>query len=80
MVHKSNLSKFANIIRNCLKLAHTQTSPDAYEQKEVIAETFDLWQRQPMECLVEIGIWKLKRDYCHYLIGNYKIIVINIFI
>ena len=22
-----------------------------------------------MDCLVEIGIWKLKRDYCHYLIG-----------
>jgi len=70
MVHKSNLSKFANIIRKCLKLAHTQTSPDVYDQKESISETFDIWQRQPMECLVEIGIWKLKRDYCHYLIGN----------
>ncbi|ORY47938.1 hypothetical protein LY90DRAFT_671091 [Neocallimastix californiae] len=70
MVNKTNLTSYANIIRSCLKLAHTQTSPDYDEQKEAISETFDLWQKQPMECLVEIGIWKLKRDYCHYLIGN----------
>ncbi|ORX81154.1 hypothetical protein BCR32DRAFT_268430 [Anaeromyces robustus] len=70
MVNKTNLSSFANIVRNCLKLAHTQTSPDFEEKKEAISETFDLWQKQPMDCLVEIGIWKLKRDYCYYLIEN----------
>ncbi|ORX55965.1 hypothetical protein BCR36DRAFT_174846 [Piromyces finnis] len=70
MVNKSNTSKFANVIRSCIKIVHTQTSSDIEEQKEAILETFNLWQKQPMDCLVDIGIWKLKRDYCHYLIEN----------
>lgn len=47
-----------------------QTAPDFDEQKEAISRTFDYWLEQPLEVMVEIGIWKLKRDFCFYLIGK----------
>ncbi|KAJ3300411.1 hypothetical protein HK104_000925 [Borealophlyctis nickersoniae] len=69
-VNKANHSAFANVIRDCFKLVRLQTSADYDDQKEAIGRIFDYWLEQPMEVMVGIGISKLKRDYCHYLIGN----------
>ncbi|TPX64768.1 hypothetical protein SpCBS45565_g05665 [Spizellomyces sp. 'palustris'] len=70
MVNKANHSSFARIIRDCYKLVRMQTAPDFDEQKEAISRTFDYWLEQPLELMVEIGIWKLKRDYFYHLIKN----------
>ncbi|KAL1923722.1 uncharacterized protein VTP21DRAFT_8702 [Calcarisporiella thermophila] len=70
LIHKDNRSNFANLIRSTLRLSRLQTSADYNEQKESISRTFDYWLENPLECLVEVGISKLRRDYCHYLIGN----------
>ncbi|KAK9762375.1 hypothetical protein K7432_011938 [Basidiobolus ranarum] len=70
LVHKGNHSSLANLIRDCLKLSKLQITADYQEQKETISRSFDYWLEQPLECMVEVGISKLKRDYCHYLIGN----------
>nr|KAJ3421312.1 hypothetical protein HK105_003913 [Polyrhizophydium stewartii] len=70
-VAKDNLCSLANVIRSCLKLAAQQHSTDAREQRESISATFDFWLEQPLECLVDAGIWKLKRDYqVFFLEGN----------
>ncbi|OAJ39771.1 hypothetical protein BDEG_23593 [Batrachochytrium dendrobatidis JEL423] len=70
-VAKDNLSSFANIIRSCLKLSVQHQAADAKDQRESITATFDFWLEQPLECLVDIGLWKLKRDYEFQLLdGN----------
>ncbi|KAJ3178505.1 hypothetical protein HDU87_003579 [Geranomyces variabilis] len=51
-------------------LVRMQTAPDFDDQKEAISRTFDYWLEQPLELMVEIGIWKLKRDYCFHLVGG----------
>ncbi|CAG8540654.1 1847_t:CDS:10 [Paraglomus occultum] len=68
--HKDNHSSFANTIRECLKLARIQTSTDYNEVKEHIHDIFNFWLGQPLECMIEVGLFKLKRDYCYHLIGN----------
>ncbi|CAG8474402.1 6956_t:CDS:10 [Paraglomus brasilianum] len=68
--HKDNHSSFANTIRECLKLARIQTSTDYNDVKEHIHDIFNFWLGQPLECMIEIGLFKLKRDYCYHLIGN----------
>ncbi|KAI8820513.1 uncharacterized protein EV422DRAFT_73718 [Fimicolochytrium jonesii] len=70
MVNKSNHCSFARVIRDCYKLLRMQTAPDFDEQKESISRTFDYWLEQPLELMVETGIWKLKRDYCFHLLSN----------
>ncbi|KAJ3166243.1 hypothetical protein HDU88_003466 [Geranomyces variabilis] len=70
MVNKTNHSSFARVIRDCYKLVRMQTAPDFDDQKEAISRTFDYWLEQPLELMVEIGIWKLKRDYCFHLVGG----------
>ncbi|KAJ3413021.1 aspartate--tRNA ligase dps1 [Chytridiales sp. JEL 0842] len=69
MVNKSNNTSLAIFIRDCLKLSRTQTSPDYMERKEAVATQADYWIENPLEYLVEAGIAKLRRDYCHFLIG-----------
>lgn len=70
MVSKSNHTTFANVIRDLLKLHQLQTVADIKEQKESISRMFDYWLESPLDILVEAGISKLRRDYCHYLLGN----------
>ncbi|KAJ3158567.1 hypothetical protein HDU86_002792 [Geranomyces michiganensis] len=70
MVNKTNHSSFARVIRDCYKLVRMQTAPDFDDHKEAISRTFDYWLEQPLELMVEIGIWKLKRDYSFHLIGG----------
>ncbi|KAH9275711.1 hypothetical protein BASA83_002012 [Batrachochytrium salamandrivorans] len=69
-VAKDNLSNLANIIRSCLKVSVQKHAMDTKEQRDSIAATFDFWLEQPLECLVDAGLWKLKRDYEFYLLEN----------
>ncbi|KAI9106302.1 hypothetical protein DFS34DRAFT_58285 [Phlyctochytrium arcticum] len=70
LVNKANQTGFARIIRDCYRLARMQTAPDYDEQKEAISRTFEYWLEQPLELVVEIGLWKLKRDSFHHLIAG----------
>ncbi|KAI9014825.1 hypothetical protein BC832DRAFT_170625 [Gaertneriomyces semiglobifer] len=70
LVNKYNPSSFARTIRDLYRLSRMQTASDADDLKESISRTMDYWLEQPLEVLVEIGIWKLKRDYCFWLVGS----------
>ncbi|KAJ3186640.1 hypothetical protein HDU85_007460 [Gaertneriomyces sp. JEL0708] len=70
LVNKYNPSSFARTIRDLYRLSRMQTASDVDDLKESISRTMDYWLEQPLEVLVEIGIWKLKRDYCFWLVGS----------
>ena len=78
LVSKDNTSRFASIIRAFLKFAAEQGGiqrlfKDGHQrssdnEKESLSATFDYWlDANPLECLVDVGIAKLKRDYMFYL-------------
>jgi hypothetical protein len=69
-VHKTNRTSFANIVRQCISLYRMETTGDYNERKSSISSTFDFWIEQPFECLVEMGVAKLQKDYCYYFIGK----------
>jgi hypothetical protein len=43
---------------------------DFAAQKQALGSTFDYWLEEPYELIVEIGIWKLGRDYAFYLVSK----------
>ena len=65
-IHKENTTSFGSVIRNLIKLSRQQTASDLNDQKEAIGQVFDQWLETPMDVLVELGIWKLKRDYAFH--------------
>ncbi|KAI8928993.1 hypothetical protein BC831DRAFT_45994 [Entophlyctis helioformis] len=69
-VAKDNQSLLANVVRSCLKATAQQQSTDAKEQWDSISAIFDYWLEQPLEYLVDAGIWKLKRDYMFHLLDS----------
>ncbi|RUP50336.1 hypothetical protein BC936DRAFT_139596 [Jimgerdemannia flammicorona] len=71
MIHKENHSNLGNLIRDCIKLTLLQTTADHDEQRETIGRAFDYWLASPLECLCEVGMFKLRRDYCFYLVGEW---------
>lgn len=70
MISKHNKSNFASVIRTCISLSGQKTSGDYMNQKQVLGETFDYWIEEPYELIVEIGIWKLQRDFIHLLVAQ----------
>ena len=77
MVSKQNRTQFANLVRECLKLAGSKSAPDYVEQKEAISSQFDFWledlspKPSPiLELIIELGIEKIKRDFAHWMLGQ----------
>ena len=77
-VHSSNYTPFATNVRECLKLSLITNAPDINDQRDSLSKAFDHWIENPLECLVEIGAYKLGRDYAHFLAGKYAYGVISI--
>ncbi|KAJ1928098.1 hypothetical protein IWQ60_002358 [Tieghemiomyces parasiticus] len=71
VVDKANPSSLARVIRDFIKLSQMETVPDYQEQRDRLASTLDYWMEQPLEILVEIGLYKLRLDYCFHLIGHH---------
>ncbi|TPX51000.1 hypothetical protein SeLEV6574_g00563 [Synchytrium endobioticum] len=73
IIHKSNHTALAEICRDCLKLSKIQTSLDVVAAKERVSEACDYWSDNVFECMVEVGLYKLKRDlkywFNHVLVG-----------
>ncbi|KAI9202345.1 uncharacterized protein BJ171DRAFT_183339 [Polychytrium aggregatum] len=71
MIHRSNHTGFGQQIRECLALSRmNQLGKDYEARKQMVQGVFDTYLENPGDCLLEIGVWKLKRDYTHHLIGN----------
>lgn len=71
MVHKSNESALAGLVRDAIKLSRTKASSrDHNEQRGLLSQTFQSWLSRSLQCTIETGLCKLKRDYVHYLVGN----------
>ena len=66
IIHKSNHTALGEICRDCLKLSRIQTSLDAVTAKERISESCDYWSSNVLECMVEIGLYKLRRDWKYW--------------
>ncbi|KAI9347352.1 hypothetical protein BDR26DRAFT_855099 [Obelidium mucronatum] len=63
-ISKQNTTKLASIVRDCLKFTRTNISASYSQQQESLFSVLDAFVQSPLEYLVEIGITKLKRDYC----------------
>jgi len=70
MVHKNNTSTLATLVRDAIKVSRVQTSRDHQDQKGALAKAFQHWTSQALQCVIETGLCKIKRDYVHYLIGH----------
>jgi len=70
LVHKSNNSNLATLIRDSIKLSRVQTSRDVKEQRDAMIRGFEHWHENTLECVIEIGLCKVKRDYIHYMVGD----------
>lgn len=70
LVTKGNPTSFARVVRDIVKLSLLTTSADVEEQRKSISDTFDYWLESPMEIMVELGLWKLGRDYRFLLTGD----------
>ncbi|KAL7748079.1 hypothetical protein RI367_006625 [Sorochytrium milnesiophthora] len=71
VVHKSNPTALATVVRECLRLACLPESSTEYAStKEAIISQFDYLVESPLDWLSEVGAWKLGRDYAHVLSGG----------
>ncbi|KAJ3086633.1 hypothetical protein HK102_012793, partial [Quaeritorhiza haematococci] len=71
LINKSNRCALANVIRDLLTTSHTHMTPSELASScESIAGSFGHWTENVLECMVEVGIEKMRRDYCHYIVGN----------
>lgn len=69
----------ARLIRDTLRLCLPQlTLTERSELKESISRQFDYWLQQVedesspvIELIIEIGLEKLRRDYVHWLVGEF---------
>ncbi|KAJ3214271.1 hypothetical protein HK099_006951 [Clydaea vesicula] len=77
LIYKQNTSTLAAVIRDYIKLCRTTMSiKEAVASKDSIESTFEYWllsEDNPhsiLECFVEVGINKLKKDFLFLLLGN----------
>ncbi|KAJ1985199.1 hypothetical protein H4R34_000158 [Dimargaris verticillata] len=70
IVNRANRTALAQVVRDFIKLSQSETLPDYDDQRERLASILEHWIDQPLEVLIEAGIYKLRLDYCFYLIGN----------
>ncbi|KAJ3009856.1 hypothetical protein HKX48_007720 [Thoreauomyces humboldtii] len=70
LVSKSNPTSLARSIRDLLTLGRTRTDPTWDDRREAMGRTFESWIREPEEMIVEVGIWKMRRDLGAWLGRN----------
>jgi hypothetical protein len=76
MVHRTNQSQLARLVRDCLKILILQNDAERKELKASIGQQFDYWLEQGeesppvLELFIEVGIEKLRQDYTHWLVGQ----------
>ncbi|KAJ3369068.1 hypothetical protein GGF31_005527 [Allomyces arbusculus] len=67
-LERSNPTMIADLCRDCLRLAATQSHRTDYaEIRQRITERFDMLTEDPLEWLVEVGIYKIARDLAFHL-------------
>ncbi|KNE56243.1 hypothetical protein AMAG_02076 [Allomyces macrogynus ATCC 38327] len=65
---RSNPTMIADLCRDCLRLAATQSHRTDYADiRQRITERFDMLTEDPLEWLVEVGIYKIARDLAFHL-------------
>ncbi|KAJ3366949.1 hypothetical protein GGF32_000010 [Allomyces javanicus] len=65
---RSNPTMIADLCRDCLRLAATQSHRTDYaEIRQRITERFDMLTEDPLEWLVEVGTYKIARDLAFHL-------------
>ncbi|KAI8838565.1 RZZ complex, subunit zwilch [Chytriomyces cf. hyalinus JEL632] len=76
MISKNNTTCLAIMIRECLKLARTNTSVDFTTRQQAVFASVDEFLADPLNWLLEIGVWKMRRDYNFHLtnvnLANWK--------
>ncbi|KAJ3226203.1 hypothetical protein HDU78_010441, partial [Chytriomyces hyalinus] len=75
-ISKNNTTQLATMIRECLKLARTNTSVDFATRQQSVFASVDEFLADPLNWLLEIGVWKMRRDYNFHLtnanLANWK--------
>ncbi|KAJ1659166.1 hypothetical protein IWQ61_001719 [Dispira simplex] len=71
VINKSNRSALAQVVRDFTRLAQMETVVDYQEQKERLSNVLEYWVEQPLEILVEVGLYKLQMDHYFYLVGSH---------
>ncbi|KAJ3134367.1 hypothetical protein HK100_003627 [Physocladia obscura] len=69
MVAKTNNTRLATLVRNCLRFSRMQTSTDYLQRQDAILREAQDWTENPLEYLIEVGAHKLRRDYCFHFIS-----------
>ncbi|KAJ3327021.1 hypothetical protein HDU76_012428 [Blyttiomyces sp. JEL0837] len=70
MINKTNTTSLASTIRDCLRLSRLNADNLIQELTDNITSAFEFWIENPLEYLVEVGIHKLKKDFCSFFIGR----------
>ncbi len=64
----------AALIIDWIKINRNPNAADFKQQKERILDAFDYWiESQPLECVMLMGIEKLKKDYYAHLVGKSQV-------
>ncbi|KAJ1965901.1 hypothetical protein IWQ62_002555 [Dispira parvispora] len=71
VINKSNRSALAQVVRDFTRLVQMETVADYQEQKERLSNVLEYWVEQPLEILVEVGLYKLQMDHYFYLVGSH---------
>lgn len=61
VVHKTNSTALGLLLREAVRVSLMTTAP--MSQESTLADTFGYWETEPLECLVEVGVYHLQRSY-----------------
>ncbi|KNC48117.1 uncharacterized protein AMSG_04347 [Thecamonas trahens ATCC 50062] len=74
VIHRTNSTALGLLLRQSVKAMLTNTGElggaGAASTADELAQAFDYWLDEPVECLVEIGIYYLQRNYSAWLTSH----------